>query len=182
MGWEQRNAQNYYYRKRRVGDKVFSEYVGSGFLGESAAELDEAARQARRQEIEEFRRMKSDDRARDRHIDDLIASIHIAIGAGLEEIGFHRHKRQWRRRMGESKTNALSTRQKYDWKSMLHDKVTLWDSGSITDVHDVLARNPEMWREHGDLIGLATANLIRSAWVREGERQSIEIGAKKLKE
>src|SRR5262249_51645569 len=106
----------------------------------------------------------------------------IAIGAGLEEIGFHRHKGQWRRRMGESKTNALSTRQNYNWKAMLHDKVTLWDSGGITDVQDVLARNPEMWREHGDLIAVATANLIRSAWAREGERQSIEIGAKKLKE
>src|SRR5215469_285472 len=182
MGWERRNERSYYYRKRRVGEKVVSEYIGSGSVGEAAAVLDEAARLDRSQELEQLRRMKSEDRARDRQIDDLIASIDAAIRGELEEMGFHRHKRQWRRRMGESKTNALSTRQKYDWKAMLHDKVTLWDSGSITDVHDVLARNPEMWREHGDLIGLATANLIRSAWVREGERQSIEIGAKKLKE
>jgi len=83
--------------------------------------------------------------------------------------------------MGESNTEALST-QNYDWKTMLRDEVILWESNSIPDVEAVLARHPEMWREHGELIRIATSNLIRTGWAKEGERQSIEIGANKLKE
>src|SRR5262249_43390625 len=37
-----------YFRSRRVGGKVVSEYVGSGPLARAAAAVDEAARQERR--------------------------------------------------------------------------------------------------------------------------------------
>jgi len=100
MGWEIRNGRRYYYQKRRVGRRVVSEYVGGGFMGEAAAVLDEAARLDRVHEVEEFRELKSGDKARDEQIDNLIASIEDAIRAGLEQMGFHRHKRQWRRKHG----------------------------------------------------------------------------------
>ena len=39
MGWETRGNGKYYYRKRRIGDKVVSEYVGTGPGAELIAEL-----------------------------------------------------------------------------------------------------------------------------------------------
>ena len=38
MAWEERNGNRYFYRKRRVGDRVISEYVGGDFMAEFIAE------------------------------------------------------------------------------------------------------------------------------------------------
>ena len=32
MAWEERNGKSYYYQKRREGDRVVSEYIGTGEL------------------------------------------------------------------------------------------------------------------------------------------------------
>ena len=48
MGFEQRGGRFYYYRKKRQGSKVRSQYVGDALLlGQLGAAEDEAARQNR---------------------------------------------------------------------------------------------------------------------------------------
>jgi hypothetical protein len=97
MGWEQRNGRKYYYAKRRVNGRVVSEYGGAGVFGAISAIQDDV-RLARARQIEELQRTKAKMKTRDREIDNLISSIEAAIRAGLEDMGFHRHKGQWRHR------------------------------------------------------------------------------------
>ena len=40
MSWEDRSGRRYYYRKRRQGKQVVSEYIGGGLAGELAAGCD----------------------------------------------------------------------------------------------------------------------------------------------
>jgi len=44
MGWEKRGNRIYYYKKRRVGKKVISEYFGNGILAEETEIIDSMKR------------------------------------------------------------------------------------------------------------------------------------------
>lgn len=91
MGWEERNGNRYYYRKRREGDRVRSEYVGAGGVALAYA----LAR------VEDRRAARATAAALDalfRTTDDACGRLMASAVALLEAAGFHRHKRQWRRR------------------------------------------------------------------------------------
>jgi hypothetical protein len=98
MAIETRNGQPYYYRKRRIGRHVVSEYVGCGLIAEIEAEEDaqaQAERQARRAAWRAERERQAE---LDSQVDRACASIRAAVAAALEAAGFHRHKGQWRKR------------------------------------------------------------------------------------
>lgn len=88
---------NYYYRKKRTGDTVQSEYVGTGAFAELAAALDEAERQKRKAELEQHRRMVEADRAIVRQINEIGATVVNITKMALIVDGYHQHRRQWRR-------------------------------------------------------------------------------------
>ena len=88
----------YFYRSRREGRRVVSEYVGCGELGALLAKIDnrerreqEAARQALREEAQEAR-----------ELDSLMSELRVAAEQATTEAllasGYHQHKRTWRRR------------------------------------------------------------------------------------
>jgi hypothetical protein len=98
MAWERRrNGRRYYFRARRIGQKVVKTYVGAGGVGEQAAQADateRAERLARRQaELELRARVVAAN-----------ASL-VALGTACEDIahsafaeaGFYQHHRQWRK-------------------------------------------------------------------------------------
>lgn len=95
---ERRNGNVYYYRKRREGDRVVSEYVGAGSVA-SLVEYQEKHDRLRRDAAQ-----LRDKRARariedlDRQIDELGEAVDLLATADLLAKGYHRHKRQWRRR------------------------------------------------------------------------------------
>lgn len=97
MAWENRNGRQYYYRKRRVGRRVISEYQGGGAFGALFAELDEydrdQARAKRRAERREMTRWMACDQEVNRVLD-LCTDL---ASAALLVSGFHTHKGQWRR-------------------------------------------------------------------------------------
>ena len=59
MSWEDRDGNHYYYRKHRIGQRVVSEYIGSGLMAELVFEQDEKDRQQRIQEREELKKLKA---------------------------------------------------------------------------------------------------------------------------
>lgn len=94
MAWENRSGNRYYYRKRRIGRQVVSEYIGAGLDGEQAAEDDAQARQELQLQREQRRQAEQLD-ADLRQADELTRAL---VNAALLLAGYHPHKRTWRRR------------------------------------------------------------------------------------
>ena len=98
MGWERRGSGCYYYRKRRLGNRVVSTYVGAGECGAAAARHDARAHaereRTRREEIRERERLLALERAGA----DAEDRVHLVTQAWLLAAGYHTHKGQWRRR------------------------------------------------------------------------------------
>ena len=94
MAWEQRGNRRYYYRKRRQGGRVSSEYVGAGELAGAAAALDTLEREVRRAE----RQRRAQLRALDAHIGQVSDLIRALTDAVLLINDYHTHKGQWRKK------------------------------------------------------------------------------------
>lgn len=97
MAWVNRPSGRYYYRNRRIGGRVVSEYVGAGRLAELAAAQDEADRRRRGTAAAQWRATVESERRQDEalaQVDDLVKS---AVSAVLIANGYHTHKRQWRK-------------------------------------------------------------------------------------
>ena len=105
MAWEKRGDGLYYYRKRRDGEIVVSEYVGAGDLGELAATLDALDRQEREQERQRSHEWREQIDAISRTGSEAEAAIRELTAAWLIVHGYHCHKGQWRRRRKRDKDN-----------------------------------------------------------------------------
>jgi len=98
MGWEERRNKKYYYRKRRIGDRVMSTYVGAGPVAEAAAALDESNRLAREEAREQFRQERERQRAIDQEVDRVCLLTRHLIYAALLLNGYSMHRGEWRKR------------------------------------------------------------------------------------
>jgi hypothetical protein len=92
MAWERRSGRTYYYRKRRLGDQVISEYVGAGQLAETAAALDTLEQELRRAERAGWETRL----ALDARIDEVCDLLSTLAYAALLAAGYHQHRGQWR--------------------------------------------------------------------------------------
>ena len=93
MAWEERNGKYYYYRKQRVGKRVVSQYVGSGYLAELAYRLDFLIKVERIK----TRWLKEEALNIDREVEEVCKMITALIYSTLLIHGFHTHKGQWRK-------------------------------------------------------------------------------------
>ena len=98
MAWEKRGAGTYYYRKRRIGGRVVSEYAGPGVVGELTALHEERDRRERAEQREAERRAREGMRALDRQADEVAELIRALTRGMLLVTGHHTHKGQWRKR------------------------------------------------------------------------------------
>ncbi len=99
MPWVKRYGKRYYYRGRRVGDQVVSEYFGTGPDAKLAAALDERrhAREAAERRVRKQNREIWDSAASPTMT--LIDVCRLLTKAALLAEGFHQHHRgEWRRR------------------------------------------------------------------------------------
>jgi hypothetical protein len=97
MGLEKRNGHVYYYKSRRVGEKVRKVYVGAGDFAHLAAKLDEEERLRRK---EETTRWKAERVRLERcagFLCELEEAAQILTRAELLAAGFHKRKGEWRR-------------------------------------------------------------------------------------
>ena len=98
MGWENRNGNTYYYRKRRDGKRVTSVYVGNGCIGQIAEAMDMDERVENRQARVNWQREKERARAIDDRLNEIERRVRTFTRAFLLVSGYHPHKRQWRRK------------------------------------------------------------------------------------
>ena len=96
MAWEERNGKSYYYQKRREGDRVISEYIGTGYLATLAAQLDQIEQERKTEEREQWRRQQAEQAALDGEIAEYTRMVQTITAAVLLASGCHRPKRQWR--------------------------------------------------------------------------------------
>lgn len=100
MGIEARNKNGnlYYYRKRREGDRVVSEYVGGGVVA-SLSEYQDKRERAEREaaDLQQRAAHLSIERI-DQQLDEFSELVDLLVKAELLAMGYHQHKRQWRRR------------------------------------------------------------------------------------
>lgn len=97
MAWK----NGYYYRNRRDGDQVVSEYVGSGYAAELLAQLDEQERIKAKAKRELFRRQVAEQKAIDAAVDTAGDALAALVDAALLVNGYWQHKRQWRLKRDE---------------------------------------------------------------------------------
>jgi len=98
MAWATRGNGTYYYRNRRIGGKVVTQYVGSGYSATLMQMLDEHERQDAAQKRQAWQAVKDNEEQLDAMLDEVTALVNAYAGAMLLVSGYHLHKRQWRKR------------------------------------------------------------------------------------
>ena len=98
MGIEQRKGNLYDYHKRRDGDRVVSEYDGGGEVAVFAEYADRAERMHREAEAVQRQAARMSMAEIDRQLDSFSKMVDALMAAELLTLGYHQHKRQWRRR------------------------------------------------------------------------------------
>jgi hypothetical protein len=107
MAIEERNGKRYYYRKKREGGRVVSEYVGAGEIADRLYESDLMEREYRefvatsdRQEINQLK-------AIDKNLSELEREIKRLTEQVLTEKGFYKTRsREWRLKTDAHNNNA----------------------------------------------------------------------------
>ncbi len=93
-----RNERSYFYKKRCEGNRVISEYVGGGQLVVLAEHQAQIERERKQREREEVRAARISMAEIDARINEFSKLVDTLIDAYLLTLGYHKHKRQWRRR------------------------------------------------------------------------------------
>ena len=88
---------NAYYRSRKAGGHVVTDYLGTGEAGRLAAQADNEQRRARRVEREHFLSTQQADRELDEAAESMGRFVAMLRDAELLCNGYHTHKGQWRR-------------------------------------------------------------------------------------
>lgn len=97
MGFENRNGKRYYYRKVRDGNRVKSEYVGTGEYADMLAQLDRMSAAKRARDYIKSLYEKNDLEETDRELDELESDIKTLVDSFLVSKGFYKTKsREWR--------------------------------------------------------------------------------------
>lgn len=98
MAFENRKGRSYYYRKERDGSRVRSVYIGTGETAQIIAQFDSWGDTQRQEARELEARRRESILAIDRELDALAQIVKQITDASLIAKGYHRHKRQWRRK------------------------------------------------------------------------------------
>jgi hypothetical protein len=98
MGWKRTGNHSYFYRSRREGGRVVSEYIGRGEVTSLCTQLDQIDRQERDERRAEEQAEREAAEREEREIAAWFDGIEaVAVGAMLAA-GFHKHHGQRRRR------------------------------------------------------------------------------------
>jgi hypothetical protein len=107
MGWER---DRYYTRSKKVNGRVVREYVGTGTIGELAAQLDEIERDRREDQAAELRTVRAEQNKLAATLTDLNARCDLLTRAALIVAGYRQHKRgEWRKQRVRKEATGAGT-------------------------------------------------------------------------
>ncbi len=176
MGWENRAGGRYYYHKRRDGDRVVSEYVGTGELAEIIGRFIKLDRRRNTIERDLWRLECADLDQPDEALDELHRFTRDLVAVTLIATGHHTHKRQWRqwRMASDPKPTELeklpTTVEEIRALLKAVDKKKP-DKKAVAQFRAML-QYPGMWRVAGDTVVYTANKIIEQA---SGEKQSVTI-------
>jgi len=99
MALESRGNRTYYYRKRREGGRVVSEYVGSGEFARAAYQIESADREMTRLKIAAEKEDYAEEMPLWAEFEAYFRKIDALFKRELIAMGFHQHKRgEWRKK------------------------------------------------------------------------------------
>lgn len=116
MALERRGSGVYYYTSRRIGRRVVKEYGGSSRPAVLCSQYDAIMREQRPLERNEKRWKLDSIRIGTSAQRDWLAAIDQIVAEALEKSGWHRVRRQWRKKRGEH-VNELSNLTGLSWVS-----------------------------------------------------------------
>lgn len=158
MAWQR---GKYYVKSVRQGARVKSVYVGAGLIGAVAADIDQIerverdlAREAQRLLLAELTAQSAPPEVMQEHGQIVAGLVHSVLIAA----GYHRHKRQWRKRRMTDQLATAPTRAEFSalFKRAASNQAKESD---LKDLRRVVAANPEYGRAM-DLSELAIGALI----------------------
>ena len=97
MGWEKRSNGRYFYRKKRLGHRVVSEYVGAGEIAGLIAMMAGIEQHERIEQRTTRRQERLEAEALDHDLAQLRSISRTLMTAQLIIAGYHTHKRTWRK-------------------------------------------------------------------------------------
>lgn len=97
MGWEYRGNRLYYYRKKREGQRVVSEYIGSGMTASLIAEMDNDDYLERAYSATEWKKQRNEQKRIESNMDKVQECVNSVVRAVFLTSGYHAHKGQWRK-------------------------------------------------------------------------------------
>jgi len=98
MAWEERGEHRYYYRKKREGDRVVTEYIGAGEIAHIIADTEQSHKRLHALMRVQAQAEQAAERAQDAALDALDTQVHDLAAAALLLAGCHTHRGQWRKR------------------------------------------------------------------------------------
>ena len=98
MAWEKRGSSRYYYRKRRQGERVASEYLGNDQTSQVIYEIDRLLQEESLRAQAEWKRQKKEIQKMDKDIEFLTTMVRSLLRAKLLTSGYRPHKGQWRKK------------------------------------------------------------------------------------
>lgn len=98
MGWETRKGGTYYYAKERTGARVVSRYIGAGELVHFVETMETERREEKELNREAWRLERGQMRREEERATEIFAAADELMEAALLAAGFHKHKREWRRK------------------------------------------------------------------------------------
>ena len=164
MAWETRNGNRYYYRKRREGGRVVSQYVGAGELATAFAYLEDTSSKQRRalakREAALFEAECQHWRGVETLARDLDAAVRTLVREALTAAGYHQHKGQWRKRRMTT-PDPVS-----DLRALVKDKERTKKASAPALLHTIdaaLATDPSAWRQIVDMSVTTVSQIIEKA-------------------
>lgn len=99
MAWESRRSRSYYYRKRRSGHSVISEYIGTGFAALLAEQVNERVKAEAEAKRREWQAIRDEQQRLDKMVNDFGELATAYADAVLLLNGYRQHKRgEWRKK------------------------------------------------------------------------------------